>query len=101
MFRLTFLALVFVTLSSGMAVANEETVAPATVGIAPTMVQLLPMIIPVTVIGALNMAAWLGVGYAIMQYMVLPLVSFIAVMISLWVVLRGISLVIRSFSGSR
>jgi len=98
MFRLAFLALVFVSLFSGLAVANEETVAPATVGIAPTA---LPLLIPLTVVGFVNAAAWLGVGYMIMQYMVQPLVSGIAIMFSVWILFKGLALLIGAFSGNR
>ena len=79
---------------------GNEVVEPATVGIAPAWVQL-PMLIPVTVISALNLAAWMGIGYAIMQYMVLPIASGIAIMFSIWVVFKGLALLIGAYSGNR
>ena len=113
MFRLAFLALVFVSLSSGMAVANEEMVAPATVGIAPTWLPAL---------GAagklwLGRAGWTALGAGagaaagrgevviplpeldlsdsvgfIVRAFVVPIVSAISIVISLWIIMKGLRL---------
>jgi len=99
--RLAFLALVFVSLFSGLAVANEEAVAPAAVGIAPTALPALPLLIPITIVGFVNLAAWLGVGYLIVQYVVQPLVSGIAIMFSIWILFKGLALLIGAYSGNR
>jgi len=77
---------------------GEEGVEPAAVGIAP---MALPMLIPVTIISALNLAAWVGIGYAVMQYMVFPIVSGIVIMLFIWFVLKGLALLIGAYSAVR
>jgi len=97
--RLTFLALVFVSLFSGLAVANEEMAVPAAeVGIAPTALPLL-IAIPVIVIG--GAAAFLVMGAFVYETVLQPVGAFIAIMLMIWLFFKGFSLIIRSVQGYR
>jgi len=59
------------------------------------------LIIPVTVISALNLAAWMGIAYAIFEFIAKPLAVAVGIGIVIWIIFKGLALFIQLFEASR
>ena len=95
---LLLLALVLGFLVGGVAFGDEPTeTATGSVGIAPTAGPL-PFIIPFILV--VTAAVWLGIVYLVIDALVKPAVVVIAIMISIWLILKAFTLLITAMADS-
>ena len=96
-YRALLLTLVLGALLGGVAFGEEPT-ATGSVGIAPTAGPL-PFIIPF--IPVVTAAVWLGIVYLVIDALVKPAVVVVAIMISIWLILKAFTLLITAMRRCR